>query len=84
MAMLGWICNIAVIGCAIYVGVLAIQRKQVALGVICILCPIVALIIGWTKTAELGIKKNFLLVFTILFVLSIVLNGMSMRVTTGT
>jgi hypothetical protein len=83
MAILGLICGIAAWACSIYVGVLAIQRKQVGLGIVCIICTIVGLVVGWTKTAELGIQKNFMLLFTILFVISIVLN-VTVRVSAGT
>lgn len=73
MAILGLICSLGAWACSIYVGVLAIKRQQIAVGIISIICTIVGLIFGWTKANEWGIK-NLMIVFTILFVLGLILN----------
>lgn len=81
MAILGTVCALAAWACSIYVGVLAIQRKQLAVGIISIICTIVGLIYGWTKANEWGIK-NLMIVFTILFVIALALN-VTVRVNAG-
>ena len=74
MAMLGLLCGIGAWVCSIMVGVQAIKRKQVALGVVSIICTLVGLILGWVKANEWGIR-NLMIVFTILFVLALILQG---------
>jgi hypothetical protein len=73
LGILGTVCAIGAWICSILVGVQAIKRQQVVIGIICIICSLVGLIYGWTKANEWGIK-NLMLIFTVLFVLGLILN----------
>ena len=73
MGALGLICGLAAWVCSIIVGIQAIKRQQVALGVLSIICTIVGLIVGWSKANEWGLK-NLMIIFTILVVVALALN----------
>ena len=63
--ILGGLCALGAWICSILVGVQAM-----------IICTIVGLIYGWMKANEWGIRQ-LMLIFTILFALAIVFNGIS-------
>jgi hypothetical protein len=74
--ILGMLCGIGAWVCSILVGVQAIKRQQMAVGIISIICTIVGLVYGWMKANEWGIRQ-LMLIFTLLFVLAIVFNGIN-------
>jgi tellurite resistance protein TehA-like permease len=77
IAILG-ICAIANIVCWIIVLVKIFQSQQIAIGVIGILCGIVAFIYGWMKSDEWKIK-NIMLIWTIAIVGQIIAEVMMMH-----
>jgi ABC-type phosphate transport system permease subunit len=77
MAYLGYICNIGFFICCILIGIKGIQAKQVALGVVSIICGIVALVMAFTKQREWGISNELKFAALGLFVGSLVLSGVA-------
>lgn len=70
------VCSIGVLVCSILVGVQAIKRQQIPMGILCIICGIVALVYGWMKSNEWGIK-NLMIIFTVLVVLNLLFAGLN-------
>jgi len=64
--------------CWILVLVKIFQAGNIGIGVVGIICPLVAFIYGWTKADEYKIK-NIMLIWTVLVVVGIALNVMMPR-----
>ena len=76
--------------CWIYVLVKIFQDGKIGIGIVGIICPLVAFIYGWMKADELGIKQ-VMLIWTVGIIVSMIANfvmigqggGTSVRVRTG-
>ena len=59
--------------CWVFVLIKIFQDKNIGVGIVGIICPLVAFIYGWVKANEYGIQK-IMLIWTALIVAGIVLN----------
>lgn len=76
MAILYYVASLASLVCWIIALVKAFQAQKIAIGVIGILCPIVAFIWGWMNTPKI-VPKNIMLIWTIAIVLGIIFGWQS-------
>lgn len=77
MAILGQLCALGAFVCCVLIGIKGIQAKDVGLGVVSIICWIVALVMAFTKQAQWGISNNLRLALIVLVVASFALNGLA-------
>lgn len=75
MIILYYLASLAALVCWILVLIQIFKRQQIALGVIGILCPIVAFVYGWIKAREWGIM-NIMLGWTACIVLQILFGAL--------
>ena len=71
--ILAILCSLGSLACWIIVLVKIFQSGNIGMGIVGIICPLVAFIYGWTKANEYGIQK-VMLVWTVLIVAGIGLN----------
>ena len=76
MIILYYLMSVVALVCWILVLVQIFKHQQIALGIIGILCPIVAFVYGWIKAREWGIK-NIMLGWTAAIVLQILFGALS-------
>jgi hypothetical protein len=75
MRILYFIAAIVQLVCWIMVLVQIFKHQQIALGIVGIICGIVAFVYGWMKSGEWGIR-NIMLVWTLAFVAQIATGAM--------
>ena len=73
MLILLYLVSMASLVCWIMTLIQMFQKESVLLGILGIICPLWAFIWGWTNTAKTG-QKNIMLIWTILWVVSVILN----------
>jgi hypothetical protein len=78
---LGYVCSLIAFVCCILVGIKGIQSKEVLLGVLSILCWIVAVVMVFTKQRQWGISNNLKLALIISIIGSVVLQGVAYATT---
>ena len=86
MMILYWLANIVSIVCWIFVLVKMFQSNKIGLGILSIICGIVAFVWGWQNVGKV-VPKNVMLAWTVAFVLGIIAGYssgmMTGQVTTG-
>ena len=75
MQSLAQLVGLASLVCFVLVLIKLFQQKGVLHGILGILCGLYTFIWGWMEAGRLGIK-NIMLIWTVLIIVSAVLNGM--------
>lgn len=83
MAIIYYAATLASLVCWIMVLVKAFQANKIAVGVLGILCPLVALVWGWMNSPKI-VPKNIMLIWTIAIVISMVTGYQAGLVTVNT
>ncbi len=83
MDILYYAASLAWLVCWIMVLVKAFQANKIAVGILGILCPIVALVWGWMNAGK-AVPKNIMLIWTILWVVTMVTGWQTGNVTITT
>ena len=78
MIYLYYLAGLGAFVCWILVLVQIFKRQQIALGIVGIICSIVAFVYGWIKARDWGIM-NIMLVWTACVVLMILFGALSAR-----
>ena len=83
MAILYYAASLASLVCWIMVLVKAFQANKIAVGIIGILCPLVAFVWGWMSVGK-PVAKNVMLIWTIAIIIGIVAGMQTGNVTFST
>ena len=83
MAALGMVLSLGCLICLVIVLIKLFQNEGVLKGILGLICGLYTFIWGWMNATKLNIK-NIMIIWTILLILTIVINGMTGGFSYGT